>query len=364
MAISFHYYYHHGELLYFMSFIGLGIETSCDETSVALVRDGCEVLANPVFSQFATHAKYQGIVPEMASRAHLEKLPLMLQNTLDGDHKIDYVAVTVRPGLVGCLLMGYHAALAVAMKFDVPLIPIHHLEAHIYAVQLVKPMPTYPFIGLLVSGGNSALYLINGLGKIEIIAETLDDACGEAFDKAAVALGLPYPGGPNIEKRANCFYQRSLEKKLSREKLAMSNPLPEILKDQKKNQFDFSFSGIKTALIYLLKKENYDSDALAYYFQERLIQLLLRNTARAISLYRETHKVSCVVAAGGVMANKTLRNALEIMLAKMKIHLMVPPIKFCTDNGAMVASLGANYFQKGSWPDVTNVSPSKGFLHT
>ncbi len=347
-----------------MNFIGLGIETSCDETSVALVKNGSEVLTNPVFSQLATHAEYRGVVPEVASRVHLEKLPLMIQQTLATGHKINYVAVTVRPGLVGCLLMGYHAALAITMKFDIPLIPIHHLEAHIYATQLARPIPAYPFIGLLVSGGNSALYLINDLGKIEKISETLDDACGEALDKAAIALGLPYPGGPHIEERANCFYQQSLEKKLSHEELMMGNPLPEILKNQKKNQFDFSFSGIKTALIYLLKKENYDPDALAYYFQERLIQLLVRNTKRAISIYRETHKISYVVAAGGVMANKTLRSSLEVMLTKIGVQLVVPPIQFCTDNGAMVASLGANYFQKGSWPDVTTVSPSKSFLDT
>ena len=345
-----------------MGLIGLGIETSCDETSVALVKNGYEILVNPIFSQIDVHAKYCGVVPEIASRVHLEKLPLMIQHALEGGHRINYVAVTMRPGLIGCLLIGYHAAHAVSLKFGVPLIPVHHLEAHIYAAQFVEAMPTYPFIALLVSGGNSALYLIKDLGRIEIISETLDDACGEALDKAAIALGLPYPGGPHIEKKANDFYQKSQHNKLSREKLNAQNPLPEILKGQKKDQFDFSFSGIKTALVYLLKKEKYDTDALAYYFQERLIQLLVRNTQKAIQFYKKTHGVSCMIAAGGVMANKALRSALEAMSIQMKMRLITPPIPLCTDNGAMIASLGANYFKRSSWPNVTSVSPSKDFF--
>ncbi len=338
--------------------IGLGIETSCDETSVALVKNGCEVLTNSVFSQINFHNQFRGIVPEIASRAHLKKLPLMIKNVLNQAEKPHYVAVTVRPGLTGCLLIGYHAALAVSMELDIPLIPIHHLEAHIYAVQLMGVNPVYPFIALLVSGGNSALYLIKGLGILEKIAETKDDACGEALDKAAVILNLPYPGGPHIEKRASLFYQKSLQKKISRKELDLNNPLPEILKEQKKSEFDFSFSGIKTALVYLLKKDNYDQDSLSYYFQRRIIQLLVRNTRRALT----THQISSLIAGGGVMANKVLRDSLESMTIKMNIQFITPPIQFCTDNGAMVASLGSNYFQRKSWPNVNSVSPSKDFF--
>ena len=344
-----------------MDVVGLGVETSCDETAAALVKNGVDILENPVFSQVEQHKKFRGVVPEVASRVHLQKLPSMLKHILVRAEKPpDYIAVTVRPGLNGCLLMGYHAALGVSLKLGIPLIPIHHLEAHLYAVQLMGIEIEYPFIGLLISGGNSALYLVKKLGILKTLGDTQDDACGEALDKAAVSLGLPYPGGPQIEKKAREFYEKALKKGRSKKELDMDNPLPEILKNQKQKEFDFSFSGIKTALVYLLAKKSHSADALAYYFQERVIQLLVRNTKKALLEYQALP----LVAAGGVMANQTLRGALEKMSGQVGSRLITPPIRLCTDNAAMVASLGFNYFRRGAWPDVSETSPSKEFLES
>ena len=343
--------------------IGLGIETSCDETAVAVVQNGNEVLENPVFSQIPLHERFGGIVPEISARAHLEKLPLLLKHVLK-DHKPDYIAVTVRPGLVGSLLMGYNAALVISQELDIPVIPIHHLEAHLYAVYLNKFEIRYPFLGLLVSGGNSAIYLIQNIGLLETLGDTKDDACGEALDKAAALLELPYPGGPHIERLAKDFYEKETSKGNSKEKIDKKNPLPKILKEQAKDDFDLSFSGIKTALVYLLKRDpkKYTKGALAYYFQERLIEVIVRNTKKALLKCKKQHNITSLVAAGGVIANQTLRNALKEMSKENGLKFTCPDIQFCTDNAAMVASLGYFYYQKKSWPECSGVSSSKEFL--
>ena len=344
--------------------IGLGIETSCDETAAAIVRDGHEVLANPIYSQIPLHQKFGGIVPEISARAHLEKLPFILKHVLK-EHKPDYIAVTVRPGLIGSLLMGYNAALVVSHELGIPVIPIHHLEAHLYAVHLTDFEIKYPFLGLLVSGGNSAIYLVHDLGVFETLGDTKDDACGEALDKAAATLELPYPGGPHIERLANEFYEKEISSGKTKEKINGENPLPKILKDQARNDFDLSFSGIKTALMYLLKKDKkkYSKEALAYYFQARLIEVIVRNTRKALLEHKskKKHKISSLVAAGGVMANQTLRNALNQMSQENGLEFACPPIEFCTDNAAMVASLGYFYYQRNSWPACTSVSSSRKF---
>ena len=336
---------------------GLGIETSCDETSAAVVRNGSEVFSAPIFSQVALHKKYGGVVPEIASRAHLEKLPYLIQKTLKRIQKIDYVAVTVQPGLIGSLLVGYNAALGFSLDKNIPLIPIHHLKAHLYAVLLSNKKINYPFLGLLLSGGNSAIYKCGSLNNMNIIGDTLDDACGEALDKAAQLLGLPYPGGPYIEKAADEFFKDELSKGILEKDVEKQNPFPEILKDQPKDDLNFSFSGIKTALNHLLKanKTEFTIPEIAHHFQTRLIQLILRNIRKACLKY----DIRELILAGGVAANQTLRKALSKMASQLKIRLIYPEIQYCTDNAAMVACLGFLYFRRGSWPDIHRVSSSK-----
>ena len=302
---------------------------------------------------------------KIASRSHLEKIPYLLKEVLE-DHlkniKPDYIAVTVRPGLLGSLLIGYNTALALSIYYKKPLIPIHHLEAHFYAVLLSGYMIHYPFLGLLVSGGNSTLYIVKGLGEIEMIGDTHDDACGEALDKAAQLLGLPYPGGPHIEQMSNSFLKAKLAEGHSEKNIHSRNPLPQILKEQRKDEFHFSFSGIKTALLYMIKKnkDQYSKAEMAYYFQQRLIQIILRNVQKALDKY----DLNMVVAAGGVMANKTLREALSKMLQERQrnVVLQIPPIKFCTDNGAMIASTGYLYYQKAAWPIENGISSNPSFF--
>lgn len=330
--------------------LGIGIESSCDETGVTLIKNGKEVIKNSLFSQIELHKEFGGVVPENASRAHLEKIPWLIQDTIDAvpsNASLQYIAVTARPGLVGSLLVGFNAALALGAHYNIPVIPVHHLEAHLYAVLPSGYGIPYPFLGLLLSGGNSALYHVTGLGQIEVIADTFDDAAGEALDKAASILGLPYPGGPHIEKAAAIA-----------EPGPDSNPLPRVLKDQKDHEFNFSFSGLKTALLYLTRSEHsYTTEQLAFYFQQRVFEAIIRNTTKAA----EHLGLDSVIAAGGVMANSTLRESLQLALSQIHTKLIVPEKKFCTDNAAMVAALGHEYFQTGRWPQPVNVSSENSF---
>ena len=337
--------------------LGLGIETSCDETATAIVQNGKKVISNPIFSQIDIHKDYGGVVPEIASRAHLERLPYLIKNALAKvDQKIDYVAVSMRPGLVGSLLVGYNAALAIILEKNIPLIPIHHLKAHLYAITLSNQKVHYPFLGLLLSGGNSTMYEVESLTKMKIIGDTLDDACGEALDKAAQLLGLPYPGGPYIEKAADDFFRESLAKGMTEKDIEERNPFPEILKDQSKDELNFSFSGIKTALVYLLRdgQKQFGVSELSYHFQTRLIQLIVRNIKKAFLRYGMT----TLILAGGVAANQTLRKSLRNITSKLKVRLIYPEVQYCTDNAAMVAGLGFLYFKNKKWPEMYAVSPS------
>lgn len=346
---------------------GLGIESSCDETGVALLKNGFQILADPLYSQIDLHRLYGGVVPELASRAHLEKIPLLLQEALsyleykqaNEKQKISYVAVTVQPGLLGSLLVGFNTAMAVSFAHNIPVVPIHHLEAHLYAVQLNGHSLTYPALGLLLSGGNSLLYNILGLKKIQVIGDTLDDAAGEALDKAALLLGLPYPGGPHIEKLAHVFVNEQKEKGVSERTLRKQNPLPKILKDQGKEHFDFSFSGLKTALLYVLKNSEgkFSKQALAYYFQERFIEITVRNVDLALKKFGSKQ----VVAAGGVLANQTLRSRLSETIGE-RAQFLVPDRKYCTDNAAMVAALGYNYFMHGNFSPARKVHSGNAFV--
>lgn len=299
--------------------IGLGIESSCDETGIALIANGDTILQNEIFSQIDLHKKYGGVVPEIASRSHLEKIPHLLKSIQKHPSfsSIKYIAVTVKPGLAGSLLMGYNLALALHLVYDVPVIPIHHLEAHFYAVCLenytqanickYRQKIKYPSIGLLLSGGNSSLYLLKDLGRLQLLGNTYDDACGEALDKAAKILNLPYPGGPYIEKMANQYQLKNKLAPLNTYadlKNIKNNPFPTILNNASNQQYDFSFSGIKTALLYHIqkKKEPSDVSAICYYYQARLFEVVLRNLKKIFSNF----SVSSLIAAGGVLANQTL----------------------------------------------------------
>lgn len=339
---------------------GLGIESSCDETGIALLKNGNEVVSEPLYSQIDLHRLYGGVVPELASRAHMEKIPILLQEALSylpAQKKISYIAVTVQPGLLGSLLVGFNTAMAISLAQKIPVIPIHHLEAHLYAVQLQKQQIEYPALGLLLSGGNSVLYLMEDLKKLTVVGDTLDDAAGEALDKAASLLKLSYPGGPHIEQQALLYVEEMKQKGMNEADLRKQNPLPQILKSQNREEFNFSFSGIKTALFYLLQKypHQYQTHQLAYFFQERVIEITVRNIRMAIKKYKTTQ----LIGGGGVMANKMLRQRIQ---ENTDIDFLFPPPKYCTDNAAMVASLGYNYFQRGSFRKATKVHSGNEFI--
>jgi len=352
--------------------IGIGIESSCDETGIAIIRNGREIVANPVFSQIDLHRLYGGVVPEMASRMHLEKFPAILGEILK-DHREDftrasYIAVTVRPGLVGSLLVGYYIALGIKSVLKIPLIPVHHLEAHFYAVTLAGAATgaaiQYPFLGLLLSGGNSSLYMVGGVGDLKLIGDTMDDACGEAYDKAASLLGLDYPGGPEIEARAARYLEanlgQNLNKKPGKNKGAFANPLPVILRDQDPGEFHFSFSGIKTALYYLLRgKPDHDVDYLCWCFQERVFEIVERNVKNALAHTKVKH----LVAGGGVMSNQTLRKRITAICESKGVSFLCPPPGLCTDNGAMIGALGyACYKENRIYPYEKVISSKTEFF--
>ncbi|GIX43326.1 MAG: tRNA N6-adenosine threonylcarbamoyltransferase [Leptospiraceae bacterium] len=319
--------------------IGLGIETSCDETSIALVKDGKEIISNIVYSQIKEHEKFYGVVPEIASRSHLIKINEVFEkafaNTSLTLNDIDYIAVTTRPGLIGSLMIGAQFAKVLHCITNKPIIDINHLEAHFYANFLDRKVsPTYPFLGLLLSGGNTIIYKVSGLNQLEIIGNTQDDAIGEAFDKAASILKIGYPGGPIIEKYAKKY-----------KKISSNSYFSKILKDSKKDEITFSYSGIKTALLYLVKQNsNIDLYKICYDFQETCFELIIRMLKKAI--YKT--KINHIEAGGGVLANQRLRELLDNLAQELNIKIYYPTQKIlCTDNGAMVATLGYYYFKNG-----------------
>ncbi|MCP4134189.1 MAG: tRNA (adenosine(37)-N6)-threonylcarbamoyltransferase complex transferase subunit TsaD [bacterium] len=312
--------------------IGLGLESSCDETAAAIVKNGKEVLSNVVSSQIDLHKEYFGVVPEIASRAHLETINVIIDSALKeakiNFSDLDYVSATIKPGLIGSLLIALQSAKALSFALKIPLIGVNHLEAHLYAPFLEGYELRFPYIGLLVSGGNTVLYVINGIGDMEIVGKTVDDAVGEAFDKVAKYLDLEYPGGPIIEKLA----KTAVEKKVFFPKL-----LP------KANDNRFSYSGIKTAVVNYVK-ENPDANKAetVYSFQERALEILVRRVFPAA----RTRNIKNIVVAGGVAANGRLR---ELLMENKKNdeNIIIPSIGLCTDNAAMVAGLGFQYFEKG-----------------
>ncbi|ADU28646.1 metalloendopeptidase, glycoprotease family [Evansella cellulosilytica DSM 2522] len=313
----------------------LSIETSCDETSVAVVKNGREVLSNIVSSQIESHKRFGGVVPEIASRHHVEQITYILEEAMreaDVSFKdIDAIAVTEGPGLVGALLIGVNAAKAVAFAHNKPLIGVHHIAGHIYANHIVEEL-TFPLLTLVVSGGHTELVYMTEHGSFEVIGETRDDAVGEAYDKVARTLGLPYPGGPHVDK-------------LAQEGEATID-LPRAWLEP--GSYDFSFSGLKSAVINTLHNAKQKGITLpienvAASFQESVIEVLVTKTIQAA----EEKKVNRILLAGGVAANKGLRSALKKACEEKGLTLTIPPLSLCTDNAAMIGAAGAIAFEKG-----------------
>lgn len=318
----------------------LAIETSCDETAVAIVKNGTELLANVVASQIESHKRFGGVVPEVASRHHVEEITVVIEEALNqaglkpGD--LTAVAVTEGPGLVGALLIGVNAAKAFAFAHSLPLVPVHHIAGHIYANRLVKEM-TFPLLSLIVSGGHTELVLMEEHGTFKVIGETRDDAAGEAYDKVARTLNMPYPGGPHIDKLAQ---EGEANIDLPRAWLE-----PESL--------DFSFSGLKSAVINTVhnatqRGEVIKPEDLAASFQASVVDVLVEKTYRAA----EQYNVKQVLLAGGVAANKGLRHMLENRFNGTKYDLVIPPLHLCTDNAAMIGAAGSVAYQKGTRGDM------------
>jgi len=313
----------------------LGIETSCDETAAAVIKNGTEIVANVVSSQIESHQRFGGVVPEIASRHHVEQITIVLEETMKQSgltmESIDAIAVTEGPGLVGALLIGVNAAKAMAFAHQKPLMGVHHIAGHIYANQLVAELK-FPLLALVVSGGHTELIYMKEHGSFEVIGETRDDAVGEAYDKVARTLQLPYPGGPHIDRLA---MEGQPTIKLPRAWL-------------EEDSYDFSFSGLKSAVINTLhnakqKGEEISPADLAASFQESVIEVLVGKTLKAM----EHYKVDQVLLAGGVAANKGLRSALQTAVDKVGKELVIPPLSLCTDNAAMIAAAGSVLYRKG-----------------
>ncbi len=308
----------------------LGIETSCDETSAALVKDGKMILSNIVYSQIEIHKKYNGVVPEIASRNHLLKITDILDDAVkDFPLKdIDAVAVTNGPGLIGSLLVGLSTAKGIAYSLNKPLVPVNHIEAHMYAPHLFYEIP-FPYIGLVVSGGHTLLFLVENFGKMEMIGSTIDDAAGEAYDKVAKLLGLGYPGGPVIDRLAQEGDAAILKE---------FEDMPYLLPDTKRDRYNFSYSGLKTAIAYRLKRlkdPEKEKKNVAAVFQKAAVDMLARKAKNAIQDYN----IKTLVISGGVASNSSLRNRFNEM-KRDGVSVYTAPIEYCSDNAAMVAGRG------------------------
>ena len=325
----------------------LGIETSCDETAAAVVRDGTEILASVVSSQTAMHAKHGGVVPEVASRAHLEQLLPVIDETLSeaqtDTRELAAIAATSGPGLVGALLVGASAGKALSLAWDLPFVAVNHLHGHIYAAFLEDPDVAMPLVALLVSGGHTMLVEMRDHGSYKLLGQTRDDAAGEAFDKVARLLGLGYPGGPEIDHLA-----------------AQGNPQAvQFPRPMLNDGCDFSFSGLKTAVANHLRKHP-DTPAadVAASFQAAVVDVLVAKTVRAA----ETTPISSMVLAGGVAANSELRRRFAEAAESIGLPHFLPSRSMCTDNAAMIAAAGWQQLKlHGPSPLSTPVAPSWGF---
>lgn len=333
----------------------LGIESSCDETAAAVVRGGRTVLSNIIATQHNLHARYAGVVPEIASRAHLERIVPVIREALEraevGFANLDAVAVGHRPGLIGSLLVGVSAAKALAWSLGKPLIGVDHIHAHLYAGLLESEPPTFPALGLVVSGGHTSLFLLKDPLQIRLLGRTIDDAIGEAYDKAATILQLGYPGGPRLDKLAQFGNDRAHDlpvSMLGRESL------------------DFSFSGLKTALLYAVcgqpggrgREATLQRDAsvlnevekadFAASFQRAAVTAIIRKVRRAL----KQHKVKTLLTGGGVTANSRLRSELIDLGRARDMDVRLPRLEFCLDNAAMIAGLASDMLAAGRVDDL------------
>lgn len=319
----------------------LGIETSCDETSVAVVKNGREILSNIISSQVDIHKQFGGVVPEVASRQHVEAIIPIIEEALAQAQvkltQIDAIAVTHGPGLVGALLIGLSAAKAIAYAQQIPLIGVHHIAGHIYANRFQSEFE-FPLLALVVSGGHTELVWMGAHGTFEVIGATRDDAAGEAYDKVARALGLPYPGGPEIDRLAAIGND------------TLSYPRVYLEADS----YDFSFSGLKSAVLNSINQAKQKGEELsvadvAASFQASVVEVLVHKTMRAA----QEKGARQILLAGGVAANRALRTALQQACTEAGITLLIPPLSLCTDNAAMIAAAGQIAFEKGQFADLT-----------
>lgn len=317
----------------------LAVETSCDETAASVIENGNHVLSNVVQSQIESHKRFGGVVPEVASRHHVEMITRVIEAALSNANltakELDAVAVTYGPGLIGALLVGVNAAKAFAFAHDLPLIPVHHIAGHIYANQLEHKIK-FPLISLIVSGGHTELIKMNDHLEFEVIGETLDDAVGEAYDKVARVIGLPYPGGPEIDR-------------LSKEGKDMYD-FPRALQD---DSYNFSFSGLKSHVINKLhneKQKNIEINKadVARSFQESVVDVLTTKTMRAL----KDENIKTLIVAGGVAANSALRERFETLTKENNIELYIPSFKYCTDNAAMIGAVAYEQFKRGYFADL------------
>lgn len=307
----------------------LAIETSCDETAASVVRNGYEVLSNIVNSQIESHKRFGGVVPEVASRHHVENITRVIEEALVEAHMtwedIDAVAVTEGPGLIGALLVGINAAKALALAHSKPLIPVHHIAGHVYANHIEERL-TFPMLALVISGGHTELVLMKDHMAFEVLGETRDDAVGEAYDKVARTIDLPYPGGPHVDRLAAS----------GEDVLEFPRPIMD--------DYDFSFSGLKSAVINKLHNLNqkgisYNKEDIAASFQASVIDVLTTQTFKAL----EDYDIKQLLICGGVAANRGIRARMEKMCDSNDVKLLIPPLNLCTDNAAMIGA--AAYYQ-------------------
>lgn len=321
----------------------LAIESSCDETAASVCKDG-EILSNIIASQ-SVHEQYGGVVPELASRAHMQNIvPVVDQALLQAGSKLSdlsAIAFTQAPGLIGSLLVGTQFAKSLSLSLQIPLIAVHHMQAHVLANLIPEQRPTFPFLCLTVSGGHTQIVLAKSALELEVIGETIDDAAGEAFDKTAKLLGLPYPGGPLIDRYAK-----------------LGDPLKFKFAEPQIPELNFSFSGLKTSVLYFLQKQEpgfieANRDDLCASVQHTIVQILLKKLAKAV----QQTNVKQVCIAGGVSANSGLRNGLIEMGQKRGWKTFIPDFSYCTDNAAMIAITAYHKFQQGDFVSLS-VNPS------
>lgn len=318
--------------------IGLSIESSCDETSVAVIKDGRKVLSNIISTQIDIHKEFGGVVPEIASRKHLTNISYVIKEALEianvTFNDLDYIGVTYGPGLIGALLVGVSYAKSLAYSLNIPIVPVHHIEGHIAANYITYENLKPPFLALVVSGGHSHLIYVKDYTEFEIIAKTRDDAVGEAFDKVARVLGLPYPGGPEVSK------------------LATKGKFTYKLPKTKFENLDFSFSGIKTAVINIAHKEKdkLRKEDLACSFEQTVCEELTENAMLAM----KELNLKKIVLAGGVSANRVLREMIQKEANKNGYDAYMPELKYCTDNAAMIGSAAHYNFVSGKFFEIND----------